>query len=218
MARRIKHATGKQTTVPIKSEKKLNAALDYLIYKMEHAKTKIKYNQAYRNYIFFLTGINTAFRGEDLLQLKVKDVKTGYIRIKENKTGHIQNFYFNKKFHSSLLKYIEYFEFKDNDYLFMGQKSKHTYKGKTFNIIYPMTKQNADYILKKVEIAANIESGCSLHTLRKTFGYHFYLRGGKLATLQKLYGHYSTEQTLEYVMWDLEVDDARQQFFLGKEI
>lgn len=36
--------------------------------------------------MLFLIGFNTAFRAEDLLQLRVKDVIKGFVSIKENKT------------------------------------------------------------------------------------------------------------------------------------
>ena len=94
--RRIKYFGGQQETLPIKNEKQLKTVMIYLIQKKEHAKTKIKYYLAYRNYMLFLIGFNTAFRAEDLLQLRVKDVFKGFISIKENKTGKVQNFRMNK--------------------------------------------------------------------------------------------------------------------------
>ena len=52
-------------------------------------------------------GLNTAFRAEDLLQLRVIDVYKGYIQIKENKTGKMQNFKMNKQLHQDVLAYID---------------------------------------------------------------------------------------------------------------
>ena len=84
MARRIKYFGGQQETLPIKSEKQLKSVMLYLLQKKEHAKSKIKEYIAYRNYMLFLIGLNTAFRAEDLLQLRVKDVFKGFVSIKEN--------------------------------------------------------------------------------------------------------------------------------------
>ena len=81
--RRIKHFGGQQATLPIKNDKQLRTVMLYLLQKKEHAKTPIKYYLAYRNYMLFLIGFNTAFRAEDLLQLRVKDVIKGFVSILE---------------------------------------------------------------------------------------------------------------------------------------
>ena len=107
MSRRIKHVygqkEGKKKTLPVKDPRVITRIFDYLIQEKEHAKTKIKEYQAYRNYMIFLIGFNTAFRAEDLLQLRVIDVEKGYISIKENKTGKTQNFRMNKQLHEQIL-------------------------------------------------------------------------------------------------------------------
>ena len=97
MARRIKKFGGQSETLPIRDKKLLDRVMEFLLQERDHAKTEIKKYQAYRNYMLFLIGLNTAFRAEDLLQLKTKNVITGYISIKENKTGKMQNFRMNKK-------------------------------------------------------------------------------------------------------------------------
>lgn len=216
--RRVKTFGGQQATLPIKSEKQLQAVMTYLIQSKEHAKTSIKYYQAYRNYILFLVGFNTAFRAEDLLQLRVKDVEKGFVSIKENKTGKAQNFRMNKSLHEEILKYIEEFKLKPNDYLFMGQKKKDTYKGKTFNVIYPITRQNARNICLDVAKAVGIDFKFGLHSLRKTFGYMYIKNGGNIMTLMKMYNHFSPTITLLYVMWGTEDAEAdRVATFIGKK-
>lgn len=216
MARRIKQYGGQSMTLPIKSQKQLDSVMTYLIYQKEHAKTPIKKYQAYRNYMLFLIGLNTAFRAEDLLQLRVKDVVKGYVSIKENKTGKMQNFRMNKRLHDEILKYIEEYDLKENDYLFMGQKKKDTYKGKTWTVIYPITRQTAKLICQKVAAAVGIDFKFGLHSLRKTFGYMYYKNGGNLITLMKMYNHDKPTTTLFYVMWDTEdAESSREAVFIG---
>lgn len=214
--RRIKYFGGQQETLPVKSEKLLKTIMIYLIQKKEHATSPIKKYLAYRNYILFLVGFNTAFRAEDLLQLRVKDVIKGFVSIKENKTGKTQNFRMNKQLHNELLEYIKTFDLKDNDYLFMGQKKRDTYKGKHWKIIYPITRQNARNICKDVAEATGIDFKFGLHSLRKTFGYMYIKHGGNLMTLVKMYNHDHPSTTLLYVMWDKEDAEAdRESFFIG---
>ena len=217
MTRRIKYFGGKEQTLPIKDEKLLKRVMDYLIREKEHAKSDIKKFQAYRNYILFLIGFNTAFRAEDLLQLKVKDVQKGYISIKENKTGKMQNFRMNKQLHSEIVDYIKEYELTNNDYLFMGQKKKDTHKGKSWEVIYPITRQNCqNSIFPKVINACGIDFKFGLHSLRKTFGYMYILKGGNVITLMKMYNHDSPDVTLLYVMWSTsDIEKERENIYIG---
>lgn len=216
MSRRIKNTGGQEQTLPIKDKKMLDRVMLYLINQKEHSKSKIKEYQAYRNYILFLIGFNTAFRAEDLLQLRVKDVIKGYISIKENKTGKMQNFRMNKQLHEEIMKYIETYELKNNDYLFMGQKKKDTFQGKTKNILYPITRQNTRLIFRKVAEAVGIDFKFGLHSLRKTFGYMYILNGGNIITLMKMYNHDEPSTTLLYVMWNREdAEREREAVFIG---
>lgn len=218
MARRIKCSGGKDVTLPIKDEKLLNRVFDYLQYEIDHARTKIKKYQADRNYMLFLIGFNTAFRAEDLLQIKVKDVEKGYISIKENKTNKWQHFKMNKQLYERILTYIDKYQLSSNDYLFMGQKKKDSKAGVSWQIIYPITRQNCrQVIFPKVKKACGINFKFELHSLRKTFGYMFYKHGGSLLTLQKMYNHDAPSTTLLYVMWDdSDVAQERENIFLGK--
>lgn len=212
----IKTSKGQQRTLPIKDKRLLNRVIDYLIFEKEHAKSNKKYYLKYRNYMLILIGINTAFRAEDLLQLKVKNIEKGYMSIKENKTGKVQNFPLNKKLHNKIMAYVNEFNLKSNDYLFMGQKSKNTYKGITRKIIYPITRQNCSALFKKISEDCGITFNFGLHSLRKTFGYMYILNGGKLVTLQKMYNHDKPTTTLFYVMWDsADLEAERAATFLG---
>ena len=217
--RRIKNTgktEGKKKTLPIKDKKTLRRVMDYLVKEKDNAQTPVKKYQKYRNYMLFLIGFNTAFRAEDLLQLRVKDVINGYVTIKENKTDKVQNFRMNKELLSAIKDYVEEFKLKNNDYLFMGQKKKDTYKGITREVIYPIIRQNCDStIFKKVRKACGIDFNFALHSLRKTFGYQYIVDGGKLITLQRMYNHTSPDVTLYYVMWDTtDIENEREKVFI----
>lgn len=214
--RRIKTHKGKQATLPIKDDKLLKRVLDYLWNGYLMSKSEISKYRTYRNYILFLMGFNTAFRAEDLLQLRVSDVEKGYITIKENKTGKVQNYKMNKELLEEVLNYIKRFDLKN--YLFMGQKKIETKNGVTREVIYPMTRQNCDNIIfPKVREACGIAFKFSLHSLRKTFGYMYILHGGNMLTLQRMYNHSSTEETLMYVMWDTyDVEKTRSEIYIGR--
>lgn len=200
MSRRIKYFAGQHQTQPIKDMKQIQALYGYFLKKMSHAKSNIKKYQAERDYMLVLIGINTAFRAEDLLQLRVIDVYKGYVSIKENKTGKMQNYKMNKKFHKDILEYINRYDLGLYDYLFIGQKK--IVNGKPY--VRPITRQQGHRIVTKAGEAVGINFTFGLHSLRKTFGYQYIAKGGNVFTLMKMYNHDSPDVTTRYVMWGKE--------------
>lgn len=216
MSRRIKQFGGQQETLPIKDPKLLNEFMLNLLRKFEHAKTPIKKYIADRNYMLALIGINTAFRAEDLLQLRVTDVIDGYVHIKENKTGKMQNFRMNGKLHQDILDYIERNKLTRSDYLFMGQKKVQTYKEKSYPVIYPITRQQGHKIIQKAGREVGIYFVLGLHSLRKTFGYQYLKNGGNPETLMKMYNHDDYDYTKRYTYWGIEdAENDREAVYLG---
>ena len=215
MSRRIKHFGGQQETLPIKDPKLLEEFMLHLLRKYEHASGEKRKYQAYRNYMLALIGFNTAFRAEDLLQLRVSDVIDGYIHIKENKTGKMQNFKMNHKLHQDILSYIEKNHLTRSDYMFMGQKKTQTYEGTKYPIIYPITRQQGHKIISKNGKEIGIYFVFGLHSLRKTFGYMYIKNGGKADTLMKMYNHDDYDYTKRYVHWGIEdAENDREAVYL----
>lgn len=197
-SRRIKTYTGRKATFPLKDMKDIEMILYWYLKERENTRTETKRFQNDRNWMLCFLGFNTAFRAEDLLQLRVQDVINGYMSIKENKTGKPQHFRLNKKLHQDILFYVERNCLQYHEYLFKSQ----------MNGNMAITRQQANNILKKVAIATKLKSGLSMHTLRKTFGYTYYNNGGNLTTLMKMYNHDSPNTTLLYVCWGN--DDAER--------
>jgi integrase len=70
----------------------------------------------------------------------------------------------------------------------------------------PITRSMAYRILNGAAKKAGVlEIGT--HTLRKTFGYHFYRRTKDVALLQKIFNHSSPSITLRYIGIDQDVID-----------
>lgn len=212
ISRRIKYFGGQHETKPIKDQRTIDALYGYLLNKVDAAKTACKKYQAERNYMLVLIGINTAFRAEDLLQLRVADVEKGYVSIRENKTGKMQNFRMNKQLHACIMEYINKYDLKHYDYLFKGQKT--VVDGK--NYIYPINRQQGSRIVSSAGKAIGIPFTFALHSLRKTFGYQYIKRGGQVLTLMKMYNHDSPDVTLRYVCWgNDDAEHDREAFFVG---
>lgn len=163
-----------------------------------NSQTKKKKEQAERNYIMFIFGIYSGLRISDILKLKVKNVKNRkYVELHEKKTNKLKKFPINKILKKELDIYIE--NKNENEYLFISQKGKN-YK--------PLGYKGAYDVIKKVADEVGAES-VATHSMRKTFGYHYYNRTKDIATLQKIFNHSNPETTLRYIgMTQNTIDNA----------
>lgn len=213
--RRIKYFAGQHETQPIKDKREIDALYNYFIKRQLQAKSDIKKYQADRNYMLVHIGLNTAFRAEDLLQLRVADVIKGYVQIKENKTGKMQNYKMNKQLHQDILDYISKYNLNAYDYLFRGQMKYFNDKA----YIYPLNRQSGYKIIHKAAEAIGIPYTFGLHSLRKTYGYQYINSGGNILTLMKMYNHDSPDVTLRYVQWGKEdAEHDRKNMYIGPNV
>lgn len=156
----------------------------------------------YRDYMLFVLGINIGLRISDILKLKVRDVKNQtHIIIKEQKTDKSKRIKINGMA-EELNHYIE--GMNDDDFLFKSQKGDNQ----------PISRVQAYRILNKAAHAIGINGEIGTHTLRKTFGYHFYQRTKDVALLQELFNHSSPSVTMRYIginqdMMDKAMDDFK---------
>jgi integrase len=131
-------------------------------------------------------GVNTGLRGSDLLKLRVDQVRgRSSIYLRETKTNKERTIPILKHVKLEIENYLQHI--KGQKYLFQPR-----YANK------PLSRFRAYKILKKVEEKFNL---CSLgtHTLRKTFGYHFYKNNNDIATLMLIFNHSTEAMTLKYI-------------------
>lgn len=207
--RRVKTSSDQnQKTLPIKDVRQQNNMLYYWLNKRDTAQSKNKKYLADRNYMFLFVSLNTAFRCEDVLQLRPMDLDGGYVRIKENKTGKTQNFRLNPRVYSEIQDYVERNEIANYDYMFQSQRKD--------GVIQCITRQQALNIVHETGKAIGIKYKFGVHSLRKTFGYNYIKKGGNLLNLMKMYNHSSPATTLLYVMWSNDdIEQEREKIFNG---
>lgn len=153
-----------------------------------------------RNYVLIMTGTYTGLRISDILILKVKDVRDKkYIDIREKKTGKR-----NLIEISPILRkvYKDYcLDMDDEEYLF--RKS---------NINKPISRTQAWKIMKEIGEEFGVEN-LGTHTLRKTFGFHYYNQTGDIATLMQMFNHSKESITLKYIgITQDKINQARRDF------
>lgn len=141
-----------------------------------------------RDYIMFLLGIYTGRRISDILKFKVGDVKgKKHFTIREQKTRKQIFLEFNPKLKKALDEYIH--DLDPDDYLI---KSRQGYNR-------PLHRTTAYKILREAAFAFNIYEPIGTHTLRKTFGYHFYKQTNDVVTLMEIFNHSHPSITLRYI-------------------
>ncbi|MDV2583481.1 site-specific integrase [Alkalibacillus haloalkaliphilus] len=169
--------------------------------KITQIKNELKH-QSYRDYFLFVMGINTGLRISDLLPLKVKDVRSKtHITIKEKKTDKNKRFLINGSLRSEIEEYTANLD--DEAYLFANQRTKE-----------PIQRVQAYKILNRVAGKVGLKE-IGTHTLRKTFGYHYYKRTKDVAMLQEIFNHSSPSVTKRYIgITQEEIDQTLEDFSL----
>lgn len=144
-----------------------------------------KYSE--RNYIMFQIGIYSGLRISDILRLRVRDVKNkDTICIREQKTGKQKIFPIAPHLKKEIKKYIEGKEL--SEYLIKSRAGYNKALG----------RKQAYNILSEAGRAVGLYN-LGTHTLRKTFGYHFYIQYKDVVALQEIFNHAAPEITLRYI-------------------
>ena len=163
--------------------------------KIERIKIYLR-EKNFRDFLLFHLGINSGLRISDILKLKVKDVKKHkYIIVNEQKTKKRKRFPITKSFKKDLEIYIRYKS--PSDWLFKSRKGNK-----------PISRVQAYRIIRKACRKNGIRSCIGTHTLRKTFGYHFYKETKDIAMLQYLFNHSNQSTTLRYIGINQEMIDT----------
>lgn len=154
-----------------------------------------------RDTFLFLFGINTGLRMSDIVKLQVKDIAySSRPIISEQKTGKKKQLFLD-----SIQELIQnYIQGKENDdYLFPSKKGGNV----EVNTVYKIF-QNIGKELGREDIGT--------HTLRKTFGYHYYRKTRDIATLMELFNHSSEQVTKRYIgITQDEIGTTLADFKLG---
>lgn len=176
---------------PIRDVEKIEKMKSYLLRKN------------YRDYVLFNLGINCGLRISDILNLRVGDVRgKTHLKLKETKTGKNKN----QKIPYPVIEMLEEFinGREDEEYLFQSRKGYNR----------PLLRQRAYSIIRDAADHVGLKD-IGTHTLRKTFGYHFYQRRKDVALLQDIFNHSAPSITLRYIGINQDVmDEAIDDFYL----
>lgn len=208
---------GEHTAEPIKSLDDINRISEYLIS-----------NGRYRDNMLFICGINFGLRISDLLRLRFCHLINENFSFKEEfpilekKTEHTRKtrknrwLSVNEAVMEAVTLYLRNVPSSLDDFMFRSESHNGHKKNEA------LSRMSVDRILKEIKETLGIEAHMSSHTLRKTFGYHQMAMSGndprKLLVLQKMFGHSSASQTMEYIgITDEEITEAYKNLNLGSK-
>ena len=162
----------------------------------------------YKYYLLFEYGITTGLRISDILSLKAEDiVNKEFLEIREQKTGKYKKFPIHDYLRQEMTKYI-----KKNSITGFLWESPFYKCNKPINRTHVYRVLN--YCAKRVGYFQKIGT----HTMRKTFGYHFYRQTKDICLLQKIFNHSSPSVTLCYIGLTQEKINEAYNSFTYKEI
>lgn len=186
-------------------------------------------NERYRDNMLFIIGINFGLRVSDLRLLRFSNLINNEFAFRDsfailekktkNTRKHKQNRYItiNNAVVEAVTMYLEHTpNIKLSDYLFRSE-SNHGSGENT-----PIHRNSIDRILKGIAKELGLGNKMATHSLRKTFAYHQMVMSGndprKLLLLQKMFGHSTAAQTLDYIgITGEEIEEAYRKLNLGSQ-
>ena len=156
-----------------------------------------------RMFLLWVVGINLGLRIGDLIDLKVGDVRDAavytYMPHKQarKKGAHKITIPIPKEVRKVVRARCR--DMPADAWLFPSRKK--TAAGKRQK---PITRQTALADMREIGRIGGIEQRIGCHTMRKTFGYHYYQRHKDIGILQEWFYHTSPSTTLIYIGVALE--------------
>lgn len=159
--------------------------------------------------LLLLVGFNTSLRISDIRRFKVKDLRgRDYAEIKAQKTGKEARILINPPARRAINRLLT--GRNGDEYILQSkQRDAATHQCR------PITRQRAYQIINQIAREAGIKDRIGCHTLRKTFGYHYYKLTSDVVSLQRILCHTSRRETLVYIgVIQEEIDESLMRFNL----
>lgn len=143
--------------------------------------------------LILLIGFNTSLRVSDFRRFRVSDLRgRDYAQIQAKKTHKEARILINPSARREINRLLA--GRKADEYIFQSrEKDFVSHKPR------PISRQRVYQIMNAIAQRAGIEERIGCHTLRKTFGYHYYKMTGDVVSLQRILCHSYQRETLIYI-------------------
>lgn len=143
--------------------------------------------------LILLIGFNTSLRVSDFTRFRVNDLRgRDYAQIQAKKTHKEARILINPTARREINRLLV--GRKGDEYILQSKKRDYaTHKPR------PISRQRVYQIMNAIGKKAGIEERIGCHTLRKTFGYHYYKMTGDVVSLQRILCHSYQRETLIYI-------------------
>jgi len=145
-----------------------------------------------RDFCLFTLGINTAYRANELLSVRVCDVahlQAGDgLELKQSKVNKYRGVTVNKNVVNAVADLLSAHSYESEDFLFYSQHAS------------VLTVSTVNRLVKGWCNDNGLKGNYGSHTLRKTWGYHQRIqKNAPIPLLMEAFGHTTQKQTLDYL-------------------
>lgn len=170
------------------------------------ARIKTNLEDKPRDLCLFTLGINTAYRGGELLSITVGQVRNlgagDTLELKQSKNKKYRATTLNPIVVAAIENWLNQHPYRDNadSPLFLSAYRKDA-----------ITVSRLNHLVKRWCKGAGLAGNYGSHSLRKTWGYHQRVRNGThIALLMVAFGHSTEKQTLSYL--GIQTDEIKELF------
>jgi integrase len=157
-----------------------------------------------RDLCLFTLGINTAFRANELLAIKVEQVRYlevgDILTIKQRKTPKYRSVALNENVVESIKAYLRQKTLADEADLFTGLRGC-------------LTVPTVNRLVKTWCASVGLKGNYGSHSMRKTWGYWQRQNGADILNLVEAFGHATQRQTMAYL--GLQPEDVMKLYDLN---
>ena len=164
---------------------------------LETALERLEDERGRRMYLMFMVGIYLGLRISDILKLRVDDLRgKNVLVLKEQKTAKLAQLPIPIKLKRVCRERLA--GLPGGAFIFESRQRDRYGASKA------ITRQSAYNDIKAMARIAGLDYPFGCHSLRKTFGYHYYKQTGDIAFLMLWFNHSSVEVTKRYIGIDLD--------------
>ena len=146
----------------------------------------------HRDYCLFTLGINTAYRANEILSIKARDIEHlnigDVLEVKQSKVKKYRGVTLNRNVIEAITALLASRQYQSDDYLFYSQRAS------------TLTVESVNHLVKQWCKDVGLKGNYGSHSLRKTWGYHQRIqKNAPTPLLMEAFGHSTQKQTLDYL-------------------